>query len=368
MNDNFEHIKVATHSEDADSQGYTIYAGPLEVSWLRWFRDRQYSRLIIICDEHTEVFCLPVFLTKSGIESYSLIRTISGETHKTIQGCEQIWTEMMKCSADRKSLCINLGGGVIGDMGGFCAATFKRGFDFVQIPTTLLAQVDASVGGKLGVDFNSIKNGIGIFKNPEAVFIDTAFLHTLPETELRCAYSEMLKHTLLGSEKEWESISAWRPTVDNQLLARIVASIKIKKSYFDKDPFERNIRKSLNLGHTIGHAIESYFLNLGKPILHGEAVAAGLICELYLSVVCCGFSTDVLDKSAQALSRMFPALPISESIFDELMVLMIQDKKNNGQQINFTLLERIGKPRINQNIDDALILSSLKFYIKNHHK
>lgn len=366
MTDLFEHIKVVSHFNGSHPEGYTIYAGSLSASWEQWFRDRQYSKIVIICDEHTAACCLPLFLEKTGIVAYNLIEIQSGEQNKTLQTCEQIWTGMMNVQADRKALCINLGGGVIGDMGGFCAATFKRGFDFVQVPTTLLAQVDASIGGKLGVDFSALKNGIGVFHNPVAVFIDCAFLHTLPVREFNCAYAEMLKHALLFNEKEWLGLCEWTPKVDDLLLPKIINSLKIKKTYVDKDPQERNVRKSLNLGHTIGHAIESYFLQSGNPILHGEAVAAGLVCELYLSVVCCGLSTEITEKTFAALSGIFPQLPIHENMFAELLVLMQQDKKNDKQQINFTLLEELGKPKINQNVDPALIFSSLNYYIKNY--
>lgn len=366
MTDIFEHIKIAPHFGDTHPDGYTVYAGPLSDSWAKWHGNRQYSGIVIICDENTASCCLPIFLTKTGIDAFSLIVTKSGEQNKNLQSCQQIWTEMLNICADRKSLCINLGGGVVGDMGGFCAATFKRGFDFVQVPTTLLAQVDASVGGKLGIDFETLKNGIGVFQNPEAVFIDTVFLRTLPERELRSAYAEMFKHALIGSEQEWATMCHWAPAVDAQLLSRITASLRIKKVYFDKDPFERNVRKSLNLGHTIGHAVESHFLEMGQPILHGEAIAAGLVCELYLSVIDCGLPSEILEKSIQALKGVFSPLPISEGMFINLLNLMQQDKKNENGQINFTLLEKPGKPKINRTVDSALIISSLKFYIKNY--
>ncbi|MFZ4542667.1 MAG: 3-dehydroquinate synthase [Saprospiraceae bacterium] len=366
MSSTSNNIKIQNHIKPSNSEGYTIFPGTLAKSWKDWFSQRSYSSIFILVDENTKEKCLPVFLAKTEIHSYLLIEIESGESNKTISTCEKIWSQMMKFSADRKSLCINLGGGVIGDMGGFCASTYKRGIDFVQVPTTLLAQVDASIGGKLGIDFNNIKNGIGIFQNPVAVFIDIDFLASLPERELKSGFAEMLKHALISSERDWALLSKELPEVNAALIYNIANSLKIKKAFIDKDPFEENIRKALNFGHTIGHAIESYYILHKNPILHGEAIAIGIVCESYLSAIVLGFPIEQLEKIVLGFSKIFPKVELPENSFDYLIELMHQDKKNEKNFVNFTLLLEIGKAKINQYPDKILICNSLKYYLQNY--
>ncbi|HEY8400693.1 MAG TPA: 3-dehydroquinate synthase family protein, partial [Cytophagaceae bacterium] len=246
-----------------------------------FLQGKQYSSVCVIADENTEKHCFPLLLP--ALQKYHLITIPSGEENKTLSTCERIWKGMTDQQLDRKAVVINLGGGVIGDMGGFCASTYKRGIDFIQIPTTLLSQVDASVGGKLGVDFFSYKNHIGVFKEPAAVFINADFLKTLDPAELRSGFAEIIKHCLIADKTKWEEIS--RKSLAEQNWEDLIAhSVEIKSKVTTADPTEQGLRKILNFGHTIGHAIESYYLTIkDKKLLHGEAIAIGMVAESYIA-------------------------------------------------------------------------------------
>ncbi len=320
-----------------------------------------YSKIAVLVDENTAKYCLPIFKEKTTFE-YETIQIAAGEIHKNIETCQQIWQAMMRLEMNRNAVLINLGGGVIGDMGGFCASTFKRGMAFVQLPTTLLAQVDASVGGKLGIDFEEVKNSIGVFNNPKGVFIYPDFLKTLSEREVRSGFAEIIKHSLIASSTEWQkiiSISDLRHTNWDNLL---LPSLYIKRDIVTKDPFERGIRKALNFGHTIGHAVESYFLKTNKPLLHGEAVAIGMVCESYLSYQKTGLKKSELDLITTFIIQRYGKPSIPETAFEELLAIMQQDKKNESQAINFTLLHSIGDAIVNQTANRAEIKAALGFY------
>jgi 3-dehydroquinate synthase len=310
-----------------------------------FLEQRSYSGIAILIDNNTAQFCLPVI--NDLIQNHYLIRIHPGEQHKNLSTCEFIWEELTKAGFDRKSLLINLGGGVIGDMGGFCASTFKRGIQFINIPTTLLAQVDASVGGKLGIDFHGLKNHIGLFTLPEAVFIDEVFLKTLSERELRSGFAEVIKHSLIADNDYWQRLKEF-PFQNQPWKDHIAHSVKIKTEIVQKDPFENGLRKVLNFGHTLGHAIESYFLNSNKyMVLHGEAVAAGMICELFLSENLTGLDSSDVNTSVQFLKKIFGKLNLNENDVSSVTALMKQDKKNEGGEMRFSLLSKIGEAIFN---------------------
>ncbi|HLF34258.1 MAG TPA: 3-dehydroquinate synthase [Cyclobacteriaceae bacterium] len=304
-----------------------------------------YEKIAILADENTSRVCLP--LLNGSVKDPILIRIHSGEEFKNLATCEKIWSEMTGAGLGRKSLMINLGGGVIGDMGGFCAATFKRGIDFINIPTSLLAMVDASVGGKSGIDFHGYKNHIGLFIMPSVVMIDAVFLDTLPENELRSGFAEVIKHSLIADESYWKKISS--ADFRNQSWAEHIAhSVRIKTAVVEEDPRESGKRKILNFGHTLGHAIESYFLSETRhPILHGEAVAAGMICELFLSSEIMGLGHDEAKSVVNYLFGTFGKLDIDKNLSGKIVALTGQDKKNEGGELRFSLLKKIGEASIN---------------------
>jgi len=340
---------------------YKIYVGKNIWNTLKQ-RVKPYPKILVIVDENTERDCLPILKKKlKGIELETILIP-SGELHKNIQMCQNIWLQMMQHEANRNALVINLGGGVIGDMGGFCASTFKRGMDFIQIPTTLLSQVDASIGGKLGIDFQNIKNSIGLFGNPKAVFVNPTFLNTLPKREIRSGFAEVIKHALIVDFKQWKRLSRITDLDKVNWSKRIVPSLNIKKKVVEADPFEKGWRKSLNFGHTIGHAIESMCLETENQLLHGEAIAIGMICESYLSHKVLGLKKRNLYKIANFILSIYGKVDISYLNREALIKLMKQDKKNDANVINFTLLHKIGSAAVNQTTNEQLITESLNFY------
>ena len=291
-----------------------------------------YSQVAILVDENTKRDCLSKL---PQIESALIIEIKSGEQYKNISTCSFIWEQLTINNFDRNSLLINLGGGVIGDMGGFCAATYKRGLEFIHIPTTLLAMVDASVGGKLGIDFKGFKNQIGLFNNPKAVLISSVFLETLAESELKSGFAEVVKHALISDNSLWLKLKN-TPFTDLDWEDIIDTSIQIKNKIVLADPFEKGERKKLNFGHTFGHAIESYYLEKGTPISHGEAVFMGMILETKISDLS---ESDKNEIKNYVLSNF--ALPYTPKK-SSLHKFLINDKKNQNGKINFTLLNGIG--------------------------
>lgn len=341
---------------------YKIYIGPISRSLAECPVDR-YSQLLILVDENTERHCLPrlqKLLPK--LPPPVIIRIPAGEIHKNLDTCRQIWEQMMDARTDRRALMINLGGGVIGDMGGFCACTFKRGIDFLQIPTTLLSQVDASIGGKLGIDFGMVKNSIGLFHDPKAVFIDPAFLDTLPPREIRSGMAEVFKHALIADAGQWNRIS--RPDADARVdwAAVIGASLRIKQRIVEADPWERGLRKALNFGHTIGHAVEGMALEGPSPLLHGEAVAIGMICESFLSHRRLGLPMKDVDAIRTTFLRYYGHRPVDTDQWESLLGLMSNDKKNEEGRINFSLLPAIGRVEINGTATPEEIAESIAYY------
>ncbi len=324
-----------------------------------------YSKLFILVDAHTHNFCLPYFLAQ--VETNAVIEIIeieAGEEHKTIETCSGVWSALSELDADRKSLMINLGGGVVTDLGGFVASTFKRGTAFINVPTSLLAMVDASIGGKTGVDLGALKNQIGVINTSKMVLIDTAFLKTLPPLEIRSGLAEMLKHGLIHNKSYWEAINKCYETKFENLDTLIYESIIIKKDIVEQDPLEKGLRKTLNYGHTLGHAIESYFLSHDKKptLLHGEAIAIGMVLATYLSQELTGFPTKECSAIKAVLKSIYGHVEISEADQAPIIELLKYDKKNENGNINFVLLEGIGKPKVNCIVENDLIIKSFKFY------
>lgn len=309
-----------------------------------------YDKLYILTDVHTHELCLPLLSTFSQEIPYTEITIGAGDSAKNIEALSQIWMTLSTTGATRKSLLINLGGGMITDLGGFAAASFKRGIRFINIATSLLGAVDAAVGGKTGINFNGLKNEIGAFCPAHTVLISSQFLHTLDDENLLSGYAEMLKHGLLDASETFGKLLRFDPRSRDYdtLLTLLEESVSIKRKVVTDDPFEKGIRKALNLGHTVGHAFESYCLHADKPILHGYAVAWGLVCELILSHRQCGFPRELLLRAADFVRENYGALPITCKNYDELYEYMTHDKKNETAEINFTLLKNPGEIEINQ--------------------
>jgi len=327
--------------------------------------NRHKGKVFVLTDENTQEFCLPKLPALADHHAV-VINIKSGEQYKNLDTLSHVWTVMGENGGDRKSLFVNLGGGVIGDMGGLAASLFKRGVSFVNIPTTLLAQVDASCGGKLAVDFNGLKNEIGLFRNPDKVIISTEFLKSLPENQLISGMAEMIKHAIIYSEEYFEEIQEFDVKhPDWDLLGKLVEiSVKIKNDFAGKDPTEKGIRKMLNFGHTIGHAIESYSFETEHPLLHGEAVAVGIICELYLSNNYLNFPHKKLMDVVRYINRMYTPFNFKFQQYEKLLELMSHDKKNTEGNINFSLVKDFGVYEIDQHCKVDDIYQSLSFYLQ----
>lgn len=336
-------------------------------------KELKFDRLFLLMDETTREVCMPVVKTANEITNAICIVIGATDTHKTLDTLAKVWTQMGEGGGTRHSLMINLGGGMVTDLGGFAASTFKRGIPFINIPTTLLSMVDASVGGKTGINFNGLKNEIGVFNQPETVIIDTQFLRTLDYQNICSGYAEMLKHGLISDIKTYaELINFDLEKVDYAHLADMVgSSVAVKGRVVEEDPLEHGIRKALNLGHTVGHAFESFALQFEgepdnrrgiHPVLHGYAVAWGLVCELYLSCVKTGFPVDTMRQVAQFVRNWYGILPITCDDYPILFELMTHDKKNTADTINFTLLGGIGDIRINQTAKKEEIYEMLDFF------
>lgn len=322
----------------------------------------KYSKIFVFVDTNTSSVCLPLFRDfLDELEDFDIIETDPGEENKNIDFCIGIWKTLLDFGADRKCLMINLGGGVITDMGGFIASTYKRGIDFVNIPTTLLSQVDASVGGKTGIDIDNVKNMVGTFSLPKAVFIEHTFLTTLSKRELLSGFAEMIKHGLIVDAAYYKSLKASDfQHIESQAIYR---SVEIKNKVVTEDPLEKGLRKILNFGHTIGHAIETYALTHDKkPLTHGEAIAIGMVCEAFLSAKNCELSIEELEDISTYILSIYPKYKIKEKSFSALLSLMESDKKNEDGQIMFSLLDKIGTCSFNCRVTTSDILSSLSYY------
>lgn len=314
------------------------------------------DKIVVLADENTKEHCLPLI----AIENIHLIKIESGEINKTLTTCTYIWNQLTELGCSRKSLLINLGGGVIGDMGGFCASTYKRGISFINIPTTLLSQVDASIGGKLGVDFNGLKNHIGLFKEPTKVIIHSAFLKSLPANELKSGFAEIIKHALIYDSDQWDYLQKTDfDDIDWDDL--IFKSVCIKNEVVEKDPFENGLRKILNFGHSLGHAIESHLLNSDHSLLHGEAVAIGMILESHISFQK-GMISETIYNEVSTFIRSIFELPMNLPDMEMLIPYLAQDKKNESGIMNFALLNKIGECQYDIEVTKEEIFRSLEAY------
>jgi len=323
----------------------------------------EHDRTFILVDETTARCCLPVVEGFDCLKGVQPIVIGATDSNKTIESLAYVWEKLGEGGATRHSLLINIGGGMVTDLGGFAASTFKRGINYINIPTTLLAMVDASVGGKTGINFRGLKNEVGVFSNASTVILDTIFLKTLDTENICSGYAEMLKHGLISNNKMWAELLNFdveHPDLE-KLQAMLADSVAVKQRIVTEDPLEQGIRKALNLGHTIGHAFESFALR-HKPILHGYAVAYGLICELYLSTIKTGFPSDKMRQTVSFIKEHYGKMTITCDDYPTLLELMTHDKKNVAGVINFTLLGGIGDIRINQTATKEDIYEALDFY------
>lgn len=323
-----------------------------------------HDRLFILTDEHTHRLCLPQLQNIPAIQDATEIIIGAEDVHKNLETLASVWQALSEQGATRHSLLINLGGGMVTDLGGFAAATFKRGIAYINIPTTLLSMVDASVGGKTGINFNGLKNEIGVFAPASSVLLETEFLRSLDAHNFFSGYAEMLKHGLISTPEHLaELLSFDTEQIDYAALKAMVGrSVQVKENIVEQDPKEHGIRKALNLGHTIGHAFESLALAENRPVLHGYAVAWGIVCELYLSHIKTGFPKEKMRQTIQFIKENYGAFAFNCKQYDRLYELMLHDKKNTAGTINFTLLKEVGDICLNQTADKETIFEVLDFY------
>lgn len=323
------------------------------------------TKIFILVDENTIEDCLPKFMEQIDIDmDFEIIEIESGENYKNIETCIGLWETLTDLGADRKSLLINLGGGVITDMGGFVASTFKRGIKFINIPTTLLSMVDASVGGKTGIDLGVLKNQVGVFSNPEMVLVDSQYLLTLSEREIRSGMAEILKYGLTYDVKLWNELKDFKGLNFNTIGRIIYRSIEIKNNIVQEDPKEDGLRKILNFGHTLGHAIESYHLESEdkENLTHGEAIAIGMITEAFISHKLFDFPENTLKEIKNKIIAIYGKLSLEKSDYAPIMDLLKHDKKNTSGNVNFVLLSDLEKFNFNCKVSEDLIVESLDYY------
>lgn len=341
-----------------------VISGNLERDLVNAISECEHDRIFVLTDETTQQLCWPKIKNFKALKNSTPIIIKATDTHKNLDTLSQVWQALSNGGATRHSLMINLGGGMVTDLGGFAASTFKRGIDFINIPTTLLAMVDASVGGKTGINFGGLKNEIGVFSDSRFVIINTQFLDTLDHDNICSGYAEMLKHGLISDERTWAELMTF--DLDNpdlsQLQRMVAESIKVKERIVEADPHEHGIRKALNLGHTMGHAFESFAMRRGTPILHGYAVAYGLISELYMSARKTASPTDRMHQTVRFIRENYGTFNITCDDYPTLIELMRHDKKNTSGIINFTLLGNVGDIRINQTANEEEIKEALDFF------
>lgn len=325
----------------------------------------EHDKVFILTDEHTHLFCFPVIKKFPFLKDAVEICIGVEDVHKNLETLAYVWTQLGTKGATRRSLLVNLGGGMVTDLGGFAAATFKRGIAAVNIPTTLLGMVDASVGGKTGINFNGLKNEIGAFAPAESVLIDCGFLKSLDHENLLSGYAEMLKHGLISNIRHWSELVGFNmDTIDYARLQKLVGeSIAVKERIVAQDPFEKGIRKALNFGHTVGHAFESFAMESGNPILHGYAVAAGMVCELYYSHLRMDFPKDKLRQTVRFIKENYGRVAFTCEDYGRLYAFMCHDKKNSAEGlVNFTLISEVGDIHINQTASQDDVYDMLDFY------
>lgn len=346
------------------SKQEVILCEDLETSLERAIDKCPHDRLFILTDQHTHRLCMPKVSRLPFMADAIEIVIGAEDVNKTIETLSLVWQALSDKGATRHSLLINLGGGMVTDLGGFAAATFKRGIAYINVPTTLLAMVDASVGGKTGINFNGLKNEIGAFAPAASVLLETEFLRTLDDHNFFSGYAEMLKHGLISNTAHWAELLAFDTAgINYNHLKQLVGeSVQVKEQIVEQDPFEHGIRKALNLGHTVGHAFESLALEEQRPVLHGYAVAWGIVCELYLSHIKAGFPKEKMRQTIQFIKESYGAFAFDCKQYDRLYEFMLHDKKNTAGIVNFTLLKEIGDICINQTADKETIFEMFDFF------
>lgn len=339
---------------------FDLVGNPLEFL-SAWFAEHSFTSVFVLTDRNTRRHCLP--LIKDALPAgANIVQIPAGEEHKTLDSCSAVWEKLTAKNADRKALLINLGGGVIGDLGGFCAAAYKRGISFVQMPTSLLAMVDASLGGKTGVDFGGFKNQIGAFAQPDAVWIHPPFLKTLPETELLSGFAEIIKHALIADASAWHLLR--KKELKNQNWSELIpASLHVKKQIVENDPFEKGERKKLNAGHTLGHALESYLMKKGDPHPHGHCVAAGLVMEGRIAVEKGLLPENELIQIEELVYALYGIIPFTRPDIPAILRLCQQDKKNEAGKVRMALVGPIGNCTIDVEATEADIKMALRYYL-----
>jgi len=327
-------------------------------------RIKEGRKVFVLVDENTQQHCYPILLSHVPTVSKAEILEIeSGEQSKCIEIATQLWKALTELEATRRGLFVNLGGGVIMDLGGFTASVFKRGMDFVHIPTTLLGMADACIGGKTGIDIDNLKNQVGTFRQPLLISIQPEFLKTLPKRQINAGFAEILKHALIADPDYFAHLITLSPNKEADWPELIARSIKIKSSFTNHDPFEENIRKALNFGHTFGHAFESWSMETQKnPMLHGEAVAAGMICEAYISHKAFGLKKPVFEQIQALILKWIKLKPMPEKSFRQIIDYMLQDKKNETDSINFTFIAKPGEFLINQSVASNMLREAFDYY------
>ncbi len=346
------------------SRGRLVFSGDVVRDTEKAVTARAYDRLFVLVDKNTLKHCWPVLQQSDVLRGAHLVTVGCGDVCKTLDTVVQVWRALGEHGATRRSCMVCLGGGMVTDLGGFAASTFKRGIDFINVPTTLLAQVDASVGGKTGFNFGGLKNEIGLFSESRCVIVSTQFLTTLGRTDLLSGYAEMLKHALISGPAAWRELAAFDILHPDwtHLQHMVAASVAVKERIVAEDPTEHGLRRALNLGHTAGHAFESWSIAQGQPIPHGYAVAYGLVCELYLSCVKAGLPVERLRQVAAFVREHYGRIAFTCDDYPDLLRLMRHDKKNTAGNINFTLLADFGDVRIDQTATEKEITEALDFY------
>jgi 3-dehydroquinate synthase len=367
MNDNINNGKFVSllTNKKMMNQQHTQICKDIRSELEKAVGNQDSANIFVLTDDHTSSLCFPVVSNLACLKNCHTITIPAGDEHKNIESAVKIWQYLSEHGANRKSLLINLGGGMITDIGGFVASTFKRGIRYINISTTLLGAVDAATGGKTGINFLGLKNEIGVFNPASHVLIDIAFFKTLDLQNIRSGFAEMVKHALIDSRDEWQKILAFNLENVNfdELHTLVERSIRIKEHIVAMDPQEQNIRKALNLGHTFGHAFETFSYRINRPVLHGYAVMWGLLCELYLSHAKLNFPKEDLLKLKYMIKASYGMFSFDCKDYDALYELMMHDKKNESKEINFTLLSDIGDIQINQTASKDEIFETLDFFL-----
>ncbi len=350
-----------------NSDGYSIFIGNNLYSTIKSFL-LQYefkgNKVFLLVDRDSRKYCLPILMSNVQLfQKVFILEIESGEDTKTIETASILWQKLADNNADRNSILINLGGGMVSDIGGFVASTFQRGIRYMNIPTTLLAMADAAIGGKVGMDLQSLKNQIGLFSNPQTVFILPEFIETLPQRQIRAGFTEIIKHAIIYKKHYWEELTSQKFSKIHNWEEILTWSVEIKNYFVMEDPIDTGFRKVLNYGHTVGHALETFSLqNDENPLIHGEAVAIGLICESYISHKKVGLKKTELNEISSYILSAFDEYHLDTENFDFIIEVMRHDKKNTGEKFNFTLLTSIGNAMINQDVNLSLIRESLHYY------